>query len=139
MELSEAIRTGYFDNLQGAVSAPGFDAFALPEGTPYPYWLVSSQTEVQREVTDGKVYDATVLIDIVTGSMDPIGRDQAEGIADEIEAIINPDNGNDIDISAYGYEIGDTNREQGFDGFARSGSFYIFRKLIRYRHIIHKI
>jgi len=34
MELSEAIRTGYFDNLQGAVSAPGFDAFALPEGTP---------------------------------------------------------------------------------------------------------
>ena len=54
------------------------------------------------------------LIDIVTGSMDPIGRDQAEGIADEIEAIINPDNGNDIDISAYGYVIGDTNREQGF-------------------------
>lgn len=139
MEISEAIRTGYFDNLLGVVSAPGFDAFALPEGTSYPYWLVSSQTEVQREVTDGKVYDTTVLIDIVTGSMDPIGRDQAEGIADEIEAIINPDSADDIDISMYGYSIGDTNREQGFDSFARNGSFYIFRKLIRYRHIIHKI
>ncbi len=139
MELSEAIRTGYFDYLQGVVSAPGYDAYALPENTPYPYWLVSSQTELQREVTDGKVYDATVLIDIVTGSTDPIGRDQAEGIADEIEAIINPDDATDIDISMYGFVIGDTNREQGFDGFARSGSFYIFRKLLRYRHIIHKI
>lgn len=139
MELSEALRTGYFDNLQGVVSAPGYDAYALPEDAQYPYWLVSSQTELQREVTDGKVYDATVLIDIVTGSFDPIGRDQAEGIADEIEAIINPDNAADIDISMYGFIIGDTNREQGLDDWERRGSLYIFRKLLRYRHIIHKI
>lgn len=139
MELSLALRTGYFDNMNGVISAPMFDAFALPEDVSYPYVLVSSQTEVQREVTDGKVYDVTSLFDIVTGSMDPIGRAQAEAIADEIEAIINPDDASDIDISAYGYSIGDTNREQGFDDWQRRGPLYIYRKLLRYRHIIHKI
>lgn len=139
MELSLAMRTGYMTALDGIISAPVFDAYALPENTPYPYVLLSSQTESQREVTDGKVYNATLLVDIVTGSMDPIGRDQGEGIASEIEDIINPDNEDDIDLSAYGYVVGDTNREQGFDGYSRNGKYYIFRKLLRYRHIAHKI
>lgn len=138
MELSLAIRIGYVSALSG-ISAPVFDAFALPENTPYPYVLISSQTEVQREVTDGKVYDATVQIDVVTGSQEPIGREDAEIIAAEIEDLINPDYAIDIDISAYGYDIGDTNRELGFSQSDRNGIFYINRKIIIYRHICHKI
>lgn len=138
MELSLAIRIGYVSALSG-ISAPVFDAFALPENTPYPYVLISSQTEVQREVTDGKVYDATVQIDVVTGSQEPIGREDAEIIAAEIEDRINPDYAIDIDISAYGYGIGDTNRELGFNQSDRNGIFYINRKIIIYRHICHKI
>lgn len=134
-----AIRTGYVSALKGNISAPVFDAFALPEDTTYPYVLLSSQTEVQREVANGKVYDATVLVDIVTGSQDPIGREESEVLAEEVEAIINPDSDVDIDITQYGYRIADTNREQGFDQSARNGVFYVFRKLLRYRHIVHKI
>lgn len=139
MELSLAIRIGYTDALDGFISAPVFDAMALPENTPYPYVLLSSQTEMQRDVDGCKVYDATVLIDIVTGSEEPIGRESAEEIAGEIEDIINPDDGIDIDITSNGYRVAGTKREQGFDTSARNGNYYIFRKLIRYRHIVHKL
>lgn len=139
MELSLAIRKGLFSALSGVISAPVFDAYALPENTPYPYVLLSSQTSVQRYVDGCKVYDATGLIDIVTGSMDPIGRERSELIAGEIEAIVNPDDGYDIYIEADGYRISYTNREQDFDTTARNGGFYIFRKLLRYRYLVHKI
>lgn len=138
MEVSLAVRIGYVSALDGNISAEVFDAFALPENTPYPYVLISSQTEVQREVTDGKVYDVTVQIDVVTGSQEPIGRQQAEEIASEIENIINPDTYQDIDIATYGYRIADTNRELGFSQFDRNGIFYINRKIIIYRHLCHK-
>lgn len=139
MDVSLAIRIGYIDALEGAISAEIFDAFALPENTPYPYVLIGSQTETQREVSNGKVYDVTVQIDVVTGSKDPIGRRESELIAAEIEAIINPDSENDIDISASGYVIADTNRDQGFSQSDRNGIFYINRKIIIYRHICHKL
>lgn len=139
MELSLAIRIGYVEALDGVLIAPVFDAFALPENTPYPYVLISSQTEFQRDVTDGKVYDATVQMDVVTGSKDPIGREQAEEIAAEIEGLINPDSATDIDISAHGYRIGDTKRDMGFSQSDRNGIFYINRKIIIYRHLCHKI
>lgn len=139
MELSLAVRVGYFEALDGVISAPVFDAFALPENTTYPYVLLSSQTSVQRNVDICKVYDATVLVDIVTGSQDPIGRAQAETIAGEVEVIINPDNAADINIEINGYRIANTNREQDFDTSARNGIFYIYRKLLRYRHLIHKL
>lgn len=139
MELSLAVRIGYFEALDGVISAPVFDAFALPENTTYPYVLLSSQTSVQRNVDTCKVYDATVLVDIVTGSQDPIGREQAETIAGEIEAIVNPDDAADISIEINGYRIANTNREQDFDTSARNGIFYIYRKLLRYRHLIHKL
>lgn len=139
MELSLAIRKGLFSALSGIISAPVFDAYALPENTPYPYVLLSSQTSVQRLVDTCRVYDATVLIDIVTGSADPIGRAQSEMIASEIEAIVNPDNNIDIYTEANGYRISYTNREQDFDSSARNGGFYIFRKLLRYRFLVQKL
>lgn len=139
MELSLAIRTALYQSLDGIISAPVFDAYALPENTPYPYVLLSSQTSVQRLVDTCRVYDATALIDIVTGSLDPIGRAQSEMIASEIEAIVNPDNNSDIYTEANGYQISYTNREQDFDTSARNGGFYIFRKLLRYRFLVQKL
>lgn len=139
MDVSLAVRIGYVDALSGAISAEIFDAFALPENTPYPYVLIGSQTESQREVLDGKVYDVTVQIDVVTGSQDPIGREQSELIAAEIEDIINPDSGVDIDIRDYGYAVADTSRDMGFNQSGRNGIFYINRKIIIYRHLCHKL
>lgn len=139
MELSLAIRTALYQSLDGVISAPVFDAYALPENTPYPYVLLSSQTSTQRLIDTCRVYDATVLIDIVTGSQDPIGRAQSESIASEVEAIVNPLNNVDIYTEINGFRVSYTNREQDFDTSARNGGYYIFRKLLRYRFLVEKI
>src|SRR5690606_1682288 len=102
--LSKAVRTGYYTALSGVISAPVFDAFALPNSVDYPYVLISSQTSVQRSIKRCKVYDLSIVIDIVTGSPNVIGMSQAEDIAEEIENIINPDTFQDIDIRANGYK-----------------------------------
>lgn len=139
MELSKAVRTGYYTALSGVISAPVFDAFALPNEVNYPYVLISSQSSVQRSIKRCKVYDLSIVIDIVTGSPNVIGMSQAEDIAEEIENIINPDTFEDIDIRSNGYKIGDTRRIADNQITTKNEVNYIFRKLITYSHIIHKI
>lgn len=143
MELSQAIRTGYFQALNGNVLHNGtavriFDVFAL-SGADYPYILLSSQTGGQRGQKTGKVYEATILIDIVTGGLTPIGRAQSEGIAEQIENIINPDSNIDLDITQYGYHIGQTVREEDSDLGDKREQYFIHRKLMRYRHLVSKL
>lgn len=139
MELSKAIRTGYYTALNGNISAPVYDVYAIPEGVKYPYVLLSSQTSIQGNLKRCKKYDATILLDIVTGSTDPIGREQSENIAEEIENIINPDSFADIDLSSNGYSIGNTTRGSDYDMGDKNGAYYVFRKLIRYEHLISKL
>lgn len=144
MELSKAIRTGYFTALNGNVTfnsniVPVFDAFAIPEGVSYPYILLSSQRSTQGNLKRCKRYNASILIDIVTGSSDPIGRSDAEDIAEQIEDIINPDSFEDLNININGYDIGNTSRAGDNDLSDKNGIYYIFRKLITYDHIITKI
>jgi hypothetical protein len=143
MDLSLALRTGYFTALNGnvsvnAVNLPIYDAYAIPEGVTYPYVLLSSQTESQRIVKNSKIFNVTLLIDIVTGNINPFGRKQSEQIAEQIENIINSDSFTDIDISANGYTIGNTIRESSYDTTDKNNNYYIYRKLIRYNHIISK-
>lgn len=145
MSLSKAIRFAYNDALFGPVKigdipVPIFDVFAMPENVPYPYILLSTQTSFQRVVKRCKIYNASILIDIVTGSNDNSGgRIQAEDIAEQIEDIINPDTFEDLDLTSYGYSIGDTTRESDTDLSNMSNGIYIQRKLIRYSHIISKL
>lgn len=144
MELSKALRVGYFNALDGNVTfnsnvVPVFDAFAIPEGVSYPYILLSSQTSTQGNLKRCKRYNASILIDIVTGSSDPIGRSDAEDIAEQIEDIINPDSFEDLNININGYDIGNTSRAGDNDLSDKNGIYYIFRKLITYDHIITKI
>lgn len=141
MEVSKAIRTGYYSTLNGNVSINGqnvpiYDVFALPEGVSYPYILLSSQTSVQRVVKNCKVYNATIVIDIVTGDLNMIGRSQSEDIAEQVENLVNT---TDINITANGYKIGDTNRELDADDSNKNGQYYIFRKIMTYRHLISKL
>jgi hypothetical protein len=144
MELSLALRKGYFAKINGQImngvdTVPVYDIFAIPEETTYPYILLSSQTSTQRINKGNKIYNATMLIDIVTGDLNPIGREQSETIADQIELLVNPLDRSDIDITAHGYEIGDTYREDDSDLGAKNDQYYILRKLMRYRHIITKL
>lgn len=139
MELSKAVRNGYFNALNGVISAPVYDAFALPEQPQYPYVLLSSQTSVQQFVKRCKSYDAQIIVDIVTGGTDPKGMSEAEDIAEEIENIVNPDGIQDIDITEYGYRIGNTYRLGDNHITSKNDMYYIQRKLLTYNHIISKI
>lgn len=139
MELSKAVRTGYYQALSGVISAPVYDAFAIPEQPGYPYVLISSQTSVQRTIKRCKAYDVTITIDIVTGSESQIGMSQAEDIAEEIENIVNPDTYVDLDITANGYRIGNTFRIGDGQITSRNDLYYVYRKLISYSHIVSKI
>lgn len=140
MEISQAVRFAYFDAIGTVTNVPIFDVYALPEGTPYPYILLSTQTSVQRIIKRCKVYDASILIDIVTGESNGYaGRIQAEDIAEKIEQVIIPDDFSDLDLSVYGYSIGDTRMEMDTDSSLMNGTTNIYRKLIRYSHIISKL
>ncbi|MNL31417.1 hypothetical protein D3C87_1532040 [compost metagenome] len=144
MELSKAIRTAYFTALNGNVTfnsniVPVFDAFAIPDGATPPYILLSSQTSVQGNLKRCKRYGASILVDIVTSSTDPIGRSDSEDIAEQIENIVNPDSFADLNLNANGYDIGNTSRAGDSDLSDKSGIYYIFRKLITYDHIVTKL
>jgi len=144
MELSKAIRTAYFTALNGNVIfnsnvVPVFDAYAIPDGVTYPYVLLSSQTSNQLSIKRCKRYNASILIDIVTGSTDPIGRSDAEDIAEQIENIVNPDTFIDPDLSAYGYQLGNTTREGDNDLSDKNNIYYIYRKLLTYSFLAVKL
>lgn len=141
MELSSALRKGYYTALNGNVTYGGqvikvYDTFGLPEDAGYPYILLSSQNSQQKLVKGCKVYDADILIDIVTGELTPSGRFKAESIAEQVETLVNS---TIIDITADGYKIGHTNRESDTDLGSRNEQYYIFRKLMRYKHLIDKL
>ena len=141
MDISLSLRTAYYIALNGqitknAVALPIYDAYAIPENIKYPYILLSSQTESQRIVKRCKIFNVTLLIDIVTGSLDMIGREESENIAEQIDNIINPDTF--VDLTMTGYTIGNTNRGESYDTTDKNQNYYIYRKLIRYNHIISK-
>lgn len=144
MELNKAIRTKYFEMLNGQVSfnsqiVPVFDAFAIPDGVKYPYILLSSQTSNQLQIKRCKRYNSSILIDIVTGSTDPIGRSDSEDIAEQIENIVNPDSFIDPNLSAYGYQLGNTFLESTNDLTDKNNIYYIYRKLLTYSFLAVKI
>lgn len=141
MELSKAIRTAYYTALNGNVTyngndVPLFDAYAVPDGISCPYILLSSQTSNQLRIKRCKRYNTSILIDIVTGSTDPIGRSDAEDIAEQVDNIVSPMTFEDLDLSGYGYQICDTYRDGDTDLSDKNNIYYIFRKLLTYNHIV---
>lgn len=144
MELSKAVRSAYFTALNGNITfnsnvVPVFDAYALPDGVSYPYILLSSQTSNQLQIKRCKRYNASILIDIVTGSTDPIGRSDAEDIAEQVDLILNPDSFVDIDLSAYNFQLGNTICDGDNDLTDKNGLYYIYRKLMTYSFLIVKL
>lgn len=144
MELNKAIRTAYFAALNGNVTfnsnvVPVFDAYAIPDDVVYPYILLSSQTSIQLRIKRCKRYNSSILIDIVTGSTDPIGRSDSEDIAEQVEDIVNPDTYEDLDLSAYGYQLGNTFLDGDTDFTDKNNIYYIYRKLLTYSFLAVKL
>jgi hypothetical protein len=137
MELSLALRIGYFAALTGnIIGVPIFDSMAPEEAEP-PYIILSTQTNTQRLTKSCKLYDASLLVDIVTRNITPGGRKESEEIGAVVEELINPDSRTDINIQDY--QIVDTWRGEDTDLVSKSGQFYVYRKLMRYNHSINKL
>lgn len=68
MEVNKAIRTAYFNALNGVISVDVYDSFAIPDNANKPYVIISSQTKNQLLIKRCKRWNASVLLDIVTVS-----------------------------------------------------------------------
>jgi hypothetical protein len=136
MDLSKALKAGYFQALYPEIGLPIYDAFSIPEMAGYPYVIISSITTSEITNTTCKKFNADVTLDIVTGFTRPTGMDQAFDIAQDIEDIINPMSNTDININAYGWEIGTTNLASSDSVQLRTGEYWIYRNVRTYSHIV---
>ena len=80
-----------------------------------------------------------MVVDIVTGSTDPIGRSESEDIAEQITDIITPDNFKDLDLTALGYQLGNTEIESDNYINSKNDVYYLFRKIITFKHLTIKL
>jgi hypothetical protein len=138
MDLSLALKTAYFQALDPEIAVKVYDAFSVPERATYPYVIIAS-IDVNEIVNSGcKSYNATVTLDIVTGFSSPTGMNSAYIIGGNIESIINPMSRVNLDLSSYGYQIGQT-RSNSAPLQLRTDNFYIYRNIRTYNHIIWSI
>lgn len=144
MDLSLAIRKGYYNALALNVVfntkiVEVYDSFAPSEVASYPYIIISTINTNQVDVKRCRIYDVSVLIDVVTGSTEAnFGREESDLIGEQISAIINPETYIDVDLSANGFSIGNTTESSRYLT-ARNTPYFIFRKLLTFEHIINKL
>lgn len=138
-----ALRAGYFAVLNGAIISNNrtvtvYDAFSVPETKSYPFILIGSIQTIEIANDNCKFYRASVTVDIVTGNVSPVGRTEAWEIGYEVEKIINPDDMSDIDLTLYGWYVGETRLESASNLESKAKNFYIYRNIRTYSHLITK-
>ena len=74
MDLNQAIRTGYFRELNNSILFQGnvvriFDSFAIPAEVEFPYIVMANISSAQVSVKRCFVFNASTQIDIMTGSI----------------------------------------------------------------------
>jgi hypothetical protein len=144
MDLNQAIRTGYFRELNNSILFQGnvvriFDSFAIPAEVEFPYIVMANISSAQVSVKRCFVFNASTQIDIMTGSISPIGREQSEIISEQIQNILIPLDFTDINLSAYGFEVGSSELIDNTDLTSTRAPYYIFRKTLRINHLINKL
>src|SRR5690606_24411346 len=82
-------------------------------------------------------YEAFVTADIVTGFPSPVGRAQALAISNQVESIINPDNGDANPLPELYLEARTFLQDTGTLE-SKANNYYIYRVVKTYRHLIAK-
>jgi hypothetical protein len=139
MDISLALKTGYFQALTHEIGIPIYDAFAIPATAVYPYVIISNISVSERIPNGCKIYNATVTLDIVTGFSSPTGMSSAWNISELITDIINPMNLQDLDIEGNGWVIGETRLSGSNPIQLRTGNYWIYRNLLVFNHIVYSI
>lgn len=139
MDISLALKTGYFQALNPEIGVPIYDAFSVPESAVYPYVIIAEIAVSERIPNGCKIYNATVTLDVVTGFNSPTGMNTAWNISEYITNIINPMNLQDLDIEGNGWVIGETRLVGSNPIQLRSNTFYIYRNLLTFSHIVYPV
>jgi hypothetical protein len=138
MDISLAIKSGYYENLSYGLNIPVYDAFAVPSDATYPYVIIASIQPIEELNSKCKSWDVAVTLDIVTGFTSPKGMKQAFEISGLIEEIINPASRVQIDLSPYGYQIGQT-RSNSVPNQFWTNNYWIYRSIKTFSHKIWPI
>lgn len=139
MDISLALKTGYFQALSPEIGIPIYDAFAVKTEATYPYVIISNISVSERIPNGCKIYNATVTLDVVTGFSSPTGMAIAWNISEMITDIVNPMNLQDLDIEGNGWAIGETRLSGSNPIQLRTGTFWIYRNLLTFNHIVYPI
>ena len=137
MDISLAIKTGYFQALSPEIGIPVYDAFAIPENATYPYVIIADISVQERLPNGCKIYNASVTLDVVTGFNSPTGMNEAWNISESITDIINPNNMIDLDIHVVGWAIGETRLTGSNPIQLRTGNYWIYRNVLIFNHIVY--
>ena len=137
MDISLALKTGYYQALTPEIGIPVYDAFSIPESASYPYVIISNISVRERIPNGCKIYDADVTLDVVTGFSSPTGMNAAWDICEDITDIINPISLQDLDIEGNGWVIGETRLSGSNPVQLRTNNYWIYRNVIQFNHIVY--
>ena len=131
-----ALQTAYFTALNGNITSRGnnvpvYDS-GPPSETPYPYILLSTMDSTEgRGCRSSTSTEDTILIDIVTASQGNTGgKKQSHEISDQVLQIVHPD------LEVLGFQNLGVSLESSTTLTEISGADKIYRKLLRFRHLI---
>lgn len=139
MDISLALKTGYFQALNPEIGIPIYDAFSVPSNAVYPYVIIADISVQERLPNGCKIYNATVTLDIVTGFTSPTGMNAAWNISEDITDIVNPMNLQDLNIEGNGWGIGETRLASSNPVQLKTGTYWIYRNVLQFSHIVYPI
>lgn len=137
MDVSLAIKSGYYQALVPEILVPVYDAFSIPANATYPYVIIAS-IEVSERLPNGcEIYNVVATLDVVTGFSSPTGMNEAWNISEDIKSIVRPSDGSDLDLSSYGWVIGETRLLGSNPVQLRTDNYFIYRNVLQFSHIIY--
>lgn len=86
------VRKAYWQALNNTITykgqqVPCYDTFA-PDNAVFPYILIGNQTQADDKDNQQYNYVTTIVLDVVTASIAPYGRLDADSIADAILQVV---------------------------------------------------
>jgi len=130
MIVEEFVQSKYYTDLAG-LGLQVYSSGAVPEDVSYPYVLIGDIQVIQRK-NPCLLWTAFVTVDIVTGSLSPIGRSNVFDLAEQVEGVLNTP----TQYTANGYTLYNTYL-QNSNQLEERGTFgYIYRNLRTYQHEI---
>lgn len=126
------LRAAYYQQLKTALSGVEvYDMVADDDASGDRYVILSTITDTQTPNKHAHIVDCTVLVDVVTKSVNSTGRDVCDDLAALIVQSITTAN-----LSLPSFQLVTTTRIGNDSGKSFSGANHIYRRLIRYRHTV---